>query len=120
MAEQKQNYTPKLRLRPALTGIVVSDVFPSYFQVQKDGRFIDGDPGYAYNVEIFVENAPPVVVQLLTVEAPKKGDEVTFKFPLETFLKPKYAIKDRITISRNGKPVRTVAEPFPVDPPKQG
>lgn len=118
MAEQ--NYTPKLRLRPALTGIVVSEVFPSHFQIQKDGRFIEGDAGYVYNLEIAVENAPPVVVQVLTVEAPKKGDEVTFKFPLETFLKPKYAIKDRITITRNGKAVRTVPEPFPVDPPKQG
>lgn len=111
-------YTPKLRLRPALTGTVVSEVFPSNFQVRKDGRFIDGEPGYVYNIEIPVDGAPPVVVQILTTTAPKRGDEVTFKFPLETFLKPKYAVKDQIVITRNGKAVRTAPEPFPVDPPK--
>jgi len=107
-------YTPKLRLRPALTGTVVSDVFPGRFQIKEGDRFIDGALGYVYNVEIPVEDAPPTIIQLMSLNAPKKGDEVTFRFPLETFLKPKYGIKDNVEIRRGGKVIRP--ESFPIDP----
>lgn len=111
-----QAYTPKLRLRPALTGIVVSDVFPARFQIRDGDRFVDGELGNVYNVEIPVEGAPPTIIQLMSLNAPKKGDEVTFKFPLETFLKPKYGIKDNVEIRRGGKIVKPL-EGFPIDPP---
>lgn len=97
------NYTPKLRLQPKLSGIVVSDVFPGRFQKREGDRFVDADEGYAYNVEIPVDGSVPVVIQLLTTMKPERGDEVEFKFPLETFLKQKYAIQTPIAIRKPGK-----------------
>lgn len=97
------NFTPKLRLQPKLSGIVVSDVFPGFFQKRVGERYVDGDEGYAYNVEIPVDGGVPVVIQLLTTMKPERGDEVEFKFPLETFLKQKYAIQTPIAIRKAGR-----------------
>jgi len=97
------NFTPKLRLQPKLSGIVVSDVFPARFQKKEGERYVDGDEGYVYNVEIPVDGSVPVVIQLLTTMKPERGDEVEFRFPLETFLKQKYAIQTPIAIRKPGR-----------------
>lgn len=97
------SYTPKLRLQPRLTGIVVSDVFPAKFQKREGVRYVDGDDGWIFNLEIPVDGAVPVVIQLQTTMKPEKGDEVEFKLPLETFMKQKYAIQTPIAIRKPGK-----------------
>lgn len=92
------DFIPKLRIPALLTGVVTSDSFPAMFKRKDGDNFVDDCAGWVFNVEIPVENAPPISVQLQTLDKATKGDNIQFPMKLETSLRTKYSIKDKIVL----------------------
>lgn len=93
------NFIPKLRIDATISGIVCSDVFPSKTKKQVGGQWVDDQDAWVFNIEIPQENAPPVQLQLQTIDKPAKGDRIDFPIKLETALRTKYSIKGKCVIS---------------------
>lgn len=92
------DFLPKLRISATLTGTVISDIFPSVFKKKVGENFVDDASGWVYNVEIPMQDAPPLTLQLQTLDKPAKGDIIHFPLKLETSLRTKYSIKDKCVI----------------------
>lgn len=101
--EVAEGFSPKQRFKVVLTGLVVSDVFSTEFQKKVGQDYVKDGAANAYNVQIAVEGAPPIVLQLVTKERPNIGDTVDFPVTLEMFLKSKYTIRDSIVVKGPNK-----------------
>ena len=97
------DFIPKLRIPAFLSGVVTSDSFPATFKKKVGDNFVDDCAGWVFNVEIAIENAPPISIQLQTLDKAAKGDTIQFPMKLETSLRTKYSIKDRIVLIDNKK-----------------
>ena len=92
------DFLPKLRIAAVLRGVVTSDVFDATFKKKVGDNFVDDAKGFVYNVEIPLDGAPPITLQLQTLDKPEKGDTIEFPMKLETSLRSKYSIKDQCVI----------------------
>lgn len=108
-----EDFIPKLRINAVLSGTVVSDVFPVKFKKKVGNEFLDDADGWVFNVEMPVEGAPPVTIQLQTLDKPEKGDTIDFPMKLETNLRMKYSIKQMCVI-HGPKKISKDSKPSPV------
>lgn len=107
------DFIPKLKIKAVLSGTVVSDVFPMKFKRKVGNDFVDDADGWVYNVEMPVEDAPPVTLQLQTLDKPEKGDTIDFPMKLQANLRMKYSIKD-ICVIHGPKKTSKDSKPSPV------